>query len=87
MPCWLCPVKQGRGSQIDCAVTEQYRAVNFRPEFTVLVEFWAADKFHYTRTADTVNTVRILSLSLKKCVFLVSKNLHLTVFTVSAALV
>ena len=62
LPCWLCPVKQGRASHIDCAVTERYRAVNFRPEFAVLVEFCAADKFHYTRAADTVNTVRIFSL-------------------------
>ena len=53
---------QGRASQIDCAVTERYRAVTFRPEFAVLVEFCAADKFHYTRAADTVNTVRIFSL-------------------------
>ena len=45
---------QGRASQIDCAVTERYRAVTFRPEFAVLVEFCAADKFHYTRAADTV---------------------------------
>ena len=47
---------------MDCAVTEQCRAANFKTEFTVSVEFWAADKFHYTRAADTVNTVRILSL-------------------------
>ena len=53
---------QGRASQIDCAVTERYRAVTFRPEFAVLVEFCAADKFHYTRAADTVSTVKILSL-------------------------
>ena len=62
LPCWLCPVMQGRASQIDCAVTERYRAVTFRPEFAVLVEFCAADKFHYTRAADTVNTVKISSL-------------------------
>ena len=43
---------------MNCAVTERYRAVTFRPEFTVLVEFCAADKFHYTRAADTVNTVK-----------------------------
>ena len=43
---------------MDCAVTEWCRAANFKTEFTVSVEFWAADKFHYTRAADTVNTVK-----------------------------
>ena len=43
---------------MDCAVTEQCGAANFKTEFTVSVEFWAADKFHYTRAADTVNTVK-----------------------------
>ena len=38
---------------MDCAVTEQCGAANFKTEFTVSVEFWAAD---------TVNTVKILSL-------------------------
>ena len=33
---------------MDCAVTEQCGAANFKTEFTVSVEFWAADKFHYT---------------------------------------
>ena len=47
---------------MDCAVTEQCGAANFKTEFTVSVEFWAADKLHYTRAADTVNTVRIFSL-------------------------
>ena len=42
---------------MDCAVTEQCGAANFKTEFTVSVEFWAADKFHYTRAADTVNTM------------------------------
>ena len=48
---------------MDCAVTEQCGAANFKTEFTVSVEFWAADKFHYTRAADTVNTVKNLSES------------------------
>ena len=39
---------------MDCAVTEWCRAANFKTEFTVSVEFWAADKFHFTRAADTV---------------------------------
>ena len=43
---------------MDCAVTEQCGAANFKTKFTVSVEFWAADKFHYTRAADTVNTVK-----------------------------
>ena len=56
-------MKQGRASQIDCAVTEQCGAANFKTEFTVSVEFWAADKFHYTRAADTVSTVKKMSES------------------------
>ena len=48
---------------MDCAVTEQCGAANFKTEFTVSVEFWAADKLHYTRAADTVNTVKNLSES------------------------
>ena len=48
---------------MDCAVTEQCGAANFKTEFTVSVEFWAADKRHYTRAADTVNTVKNLSES------------------------
>ena len=44
---------------MDCAVTEQCGAANFKTEFTVSVEFWAVDKFHFTRAADTV---KILSL-------------------------
>ena len=31
---------------MDCAVTEQCGAANFKTEFTVSVEFWAANKFH-----------------------------------------
>ena len=49
---------------MDCAVTEQCGAANFKTEFTVSVEFWAADKLHYTRAADTVNTVRIFHFSI-----------------------
>ena len=80
LPCWLCPVMQGRASQIDCAVTERYRAVTFRPEFAVLVEFCAADKFHYTRAADTVNTVKILSLF-----HFIAKLLHFSCQNVSVS--
>ena len=47
---------------MDCAVTEQCGAANFKTEFTVSVEFWAADKFHCSRAANTVNTVKNLSL-------------------------
>ena len=47
---------------MDCAVTEQCGAANFKTEFTVSVEFCAADKFHCSRAANTVNTVKNLSL-------------------------
>ena len=59
---------------MDCAVTEQCRAANFKTEFTVSVEFWAADKFHYTRAADTVRILSLFHFCVKKLTIFTPKK-------------